>query len=61
MTPPPHQAKKVLLRVPLPAGWHIEAAVIDGKSVSLPHDGTLELTGIAHPLEVRLLVKAIGK
>ena len=57
VTPPPRTARKILLRVPLPAGWRVDAVSLDGKSVRLPHRDTVDLTGLLKPVDVRFRAK----
>ena len=61
ITPPPRPVKSILLRVPLPAGWEATAAELDGKSVPLAKENTVELTGTSKPVSLRFSVKAVAE
>ncbi len=56
ITPPPRTPKKVLLRAPLPAGWHVDSVEVDGESRHLIDGDSVDLTGIAKPATVRFHV-----
>ncbi len=58
VTPPPRPVKTVLLRAPLPMGWHVESVEIDGASAPLVDGDVVDLTGRTKPLKVRFTVKA---
>jgi hypothetical protein len=55
--PPKRAIRTVLLRAPLPAGWQIESAEIDGKRVPLVDRESIDLSGNTEPLIVRFRVK----
>jgi hypothetical protein len=57
VTPPPRPAKTILLRAPLPAGWQVESADVDGKRAALVDGTTVELTGRTEPLTVKFAVR----
>jgi hypothetical protein len=61
ITPPPRGAKSMLLRVPLPAGWEATAAELDGKSVPLVKQNSVDLTGTIKPVSLRFSVKAVAR
>jgi hypothetical protein len=61
IVPPPRPAKSILLRVPLPAGWEAIAAELDGKSVPLAKENSVELTGTTKPVTLRFSVKAAAE
>jgi hypothetical protein len=61
LTPPPRAAKSMLLRVPLPAGWEATAAELDGKSIPLEKQNSVDLTGAIKPIRLRIDVKAVAE
>jgi hypothetical protein len=61
ITPPPRPAKSILLRVPLPAGWEVTAAELDGKGVPLLKQNSVDLTGTIKPVSLRFSVKAVAE
>jgi hypothetical protein len=56
VVPPPRVVKTMLLRVPLPDGWHAAAVQIDGEEAPLRDGDTVELTGRTRPFTVRFTV-----
>jgi hypothetical protein len=61
VTPPPRRPKSMLLRAPLPAGWQIESAEIDGQPAKLVGGDTLELTGREAPIVAKFNVRRTGE
>jgi hypothetical protein len=61
VTPPPRMPKPMLLRAPLPAGWKVSSAEIDGKSAALKHMDSVELTGLTKPVSVKIGVEAVAE
>jgi hypothetical protein len=57
ITPPPRPAKAMLLRVPLPEGWKIESAQIDGKNTPLISGHTIDVSGRGRPIKAIFGVK----
>ncbi len=58
VTPPPRPVKTILLRVPLPMGWHVESAKIEGASVPLIGGDVVDLSGRTKPITVKFMVKS---
>lgn len=56
MTAPPRPPHKVLLRVPLPSGWKVTGASIDGEALTPAADGAVDLTGRTGTYTVRFSV-----
>jgi hypothetical protein len=56
-TPPPRSVEKVLLRMPLPDGWQVTSATVDGKSAALSDDYAVDLSGNQQRVSVRFEVK----
>jgi hypothetical protein len=56
VTPPPRPVEKILLRAPLPDGWHVESAQIDSEKVVLIDGNIVDLTGRNEPVTVRFSV-----
>src|SRR6476660_5025474 len=61
ITPPPRPVKSILLRVPLPSGWELTAAELDGKSIPLGKQNSVDLTGTIKPVSLRFSVKAAAE
>ena len=59
VVPPPRPVKTILLRAPLPAGWKVESASIDGASAQLIDADTVDLSGHVKPLSVKFGVKSL--
>ena len=57
ITPPPRAAKTMLLRAPLPTGWKVTAAEIDGRIAPLNGVDGVDLTGITTPISVKFKAK----
>jgi hypothetical protein len=57
VTPPERLAKSMLLRAPVPAGWQVDAAEVDGKDVKLIGGNSVDLSGRAKPVVARFRVK----
>jgi hypothetical protein len=55
--PPARGAKKLLVRVPVPAGFRIETADIDGSKAQLAGIDTVDLTGRSQPIDVTFHVR----
>jgi len=55
--PPARGAKKLLLRAPVPAGFRIETADIDGSKAQLAGIDTVDLTGRSQPIDVTFHVR----
>ena len=58
VTPPPRVVKSMLLRAPLPVGWQVEAAEVDGRNVAVQGVDSVDLTGKTEPISVKFRVKA---
>ncbi len=58
VTPPPRPVKTMLLRAPLPEGWQVESAEIDGNDAPVIDGNTVDLSGHNETLNVRF--KAIA-
>jgi hypothetical protein len=56
VVPPPRVVKTMLLRVPLPDGWHAASVQIDGEDAPLRDGDTVQLTGRTRPFTVRFTV-----
>jgi hypothetical protein len=54
--PPPRPVKNLLLRVPLPDGWRVQSAEVDGKQPRLISHNTVDISGRERPTLVRFLV-----
>ena len=50
----------MVLRAPLPAGWQVSSAELDGKSVPLTDSNSVDLTGKTKPVSVKFRVKAVA-
>jgi hypothetical protein len=61
VTPPPRPVKTMLLRAPLPSGWHVETVEVDGKAAPLMEANSVDLTGKTEPIHVRFQVKAVAE
>jgi hypothetical protein len=57
VTPPPRAAKSFLLRAPLPNGWQVGSATVDGKSVAIIGADSVDLSGQSRPVSVKFAVK----
>jgi hypothetical protein len=57
VTPPPLVVKSMLLRAPLPEGWKVESAEIDGQPAAVRGGDVVDLSGRTKPLAVRFKVK----
>jgi len=57
ITPPPRPVKTILLRAPLPDGWHVESVKINGANAKLIDGDTVDLSGRTKPLTVRFTSK----
>ncbi len=57
VTPPPRPAKTILLRAPLPTGWHVESVAINGKRAALVDGNVVDLSGWTDASTVRFAVK----
>lgn len=58
MTPPARVPKKLLLRAPVPAGWQVASAEIDGKIAPLVGGNAVDLTGNTAAVTVKFAVRA---
>jgi hypothetical protein len=56
-TPPPRPVEKVLLRTPLPEGWQVTSAKVDGKSAALSDDDAVDLSSHQKRVRIRLEVE----
>jgi len=54
--PPPRRPKTWLVRTPLPPGWHVSGAVIDGAEVPVRGDGSIDLSSQRDRFTVRIRV-----
>jgi hypothetical protein len=61
VSPPPRMAKTMLLRAPLPAGWKVSSAEIDGKRAPLRENNSVDLTGMMKPVNVKFAVNAAAE
>jgi hypothetical protein len=59
VAPPPRPVKTVLLRAPVPAGWQVESATVDGVAAALAGGDTVDLSGQTQPVVVRFAVKRV--
>lgn len=57
VSPPERPAKAMLLRAPVPAGWQVDAAEVDGKSATLVGGNSVDLSGRTKPVITRFRVK----
>jgi hypothetical protein len=57
VTPPQRPVEKILLRAPLPDGWQVESAEIDGVRTKKTNGNTLEFSANGKPIAVRLSAK----
>jgi hypothetical protein len=57
VTPPPRAARSFLLRAPLPNGWQVGSATVDGKSVAIIGADSVDLSGQSRPVSVKFAVK----
>jgi hypothetical protein len=57
--PPQRQAQSMLLRAPVPDGWQVDAAEIDGKEARLIGSNSVDLTGRKNSLVARFRVKRV--
>jgi hypothetical protein len=57
VTPPPLPVETMLLRAPVPAGWNIESAEVDGEPIDVKDGDVVDLSGKTKPLAVRFKVK----
>jgi hypothetical protein len=55
--PPTRPIEKVLLRAPLPRGWQVTSATINGEGAALKDDFALDLSGHTGRVKLRLAVK----
>jgi hypothetical protein len=57
VTPPPLPVETMLIRAPVPAGWNIESAEVDGEPIDVKDGDVVDLSGKTKPLAVRFKVK----
>lgn len=57
VTPPTRPVKTILLRCPLPQGWQVESAAIDGKPAPLIDGNVIDLSGRTEAVVVVFQVK----
>jgi hypothetical protein len=61
VTPPPRRPKSMLLRAPVPDGWEIVSAEVDGKSAKLVGGNTIDLSGREAPVLAKFNVRRTGR
>jgi hypothetical protein len=57
VAPPPRPAKTLLLRAPVPDGWAVDSATVDGAATALVGGDAVDLSGRTQPMAVRFAVK----
>jgi len=57
VSPPERPAKSMLLRAPVPNGWQVDVAEVDGKSANLVGGNSVDLSGRTTPVTTRFRVK----
>jgi hypothetical protein len=57
---PPRPPAKWTLRLPLPPGWKVKSATVDGQPASLGDGGVVDLTGRTGAIRVRFAVEKSG-
>jgi hypothetical protein len=57
VTPPAKAVKTMLLRAPVPGGWCIESAQVDGQPAKLKDANTVDLSGRTKPIKINFAVK----
>jgi hypothetical protein len=57
VTLPPRKVETMLLRMPLPDGWQISSAEIDGRGRSVKDDGVIDLSDLKRPSTIRFNVR----
>jgi hypothetical protein len=57
LEPPKMAAKHMMLRVPLPAGFHVESADVDGAKAQLIGGNVIDLSGRTKPIVVKFRVR----
>jgi hypothetical protein len=58
--PTREQPQRTLLRVRVPDGWQVRRANVEGKTLSVDEQGTVDLTGLRGKVTVRLEVTRVG-
>jgi hypothetical protein len=56
VTPPPKAPKSMLVRAPLPDGWRVKSAQIEGEDVPVRDKNVVDVTGHKKPVVVKFLV-----
>jgi hypothetical protein len=59
VAPPLRPAKIMRLRAPVPVGWQVESATVDGAATALAGADTVDLSGRTRPMTVRFAVKRV--
>jgi hypothetical protein len=57
VVPPPRPVKTILLRAPVPEGWQVSGAEIEGQAAPLRDDNSIDLSGRTKPTTIKFLVK----
>ena len=57
VTPPKHRPEKLLVRLPLTAGWRVTAAQVDNQVLPLAKDGAVDVVGRQGKFMIRFQVK----
>jgi hypothetical protein len=61
VAPPPRPVKTLLLRAPVPHGWEVDAATVDGAAAALVVGDTVDLSGRTQPTAVRFAVNRVRR
>jgi hypothetical protein len=57
VTPPPRAPKSLFLRAPLPSGWQIVSATVNGKPAAVVNGYSVDLSSYSQPVRVKFAVK----
>jgi hypothetical protein len=57
VTPPDRPLKSMLLRAPLPEGWRVQSASIDGRPTTVAGGDQIDLSGKTKPMVVKFAVQ----
>ncbi len=58
VSPPDRPVKTMLVRAPVPAGWHVDAAEVNGEVAKLIDGNCVDLSGRSKPIAVRFRVQS---